>query len=174
MAKLPFQQIQFLPGTGVADFRTSSITPPPSLEGVIQSGNQFYQAQRDVAKGVMDVTQSLAKAIMVDRNEKRRKQKLAESNFKANMADELGEKGFNIFKQSQLDPTGDYENQMLVTGNDILQRYKRSAEDQGFSPEFISSLSLMPAASFETKEEACFLTMLHTRKINAKNEEVSH
>lgn len=157
MAKLPFQQIQFLPGTGVADFRTSSITPPPSLEGVIQSGNQFYQAQRDVAKGVMDVTESLAKAIMVDRNEKRRKQKLAESNFKANMADELGEKGFNIFKQSQLDPTGDYENQMLVTGNDILQRYKRSAEDQGFSPEFISSLSPYAGSIIRNQRRGLFL-----------------
>ena len=135
--------MKFLPGTEVADFRMSSITPPPSLDGVMRAGSQLYQSKMDVAQGVMDVTQSIAKAIMVDRNEKKRQQKLVKSNFKANLADELGEESFKIFKQSQLDPTGDSEGQMLVAGNAILQRYKKQAEEQGFDDEGTLNASII-------------------------------
>ena len=141
MAKLPFQQTQVLPGAEVGAFKSSGITPPPSLQGVIDSGRQFYGAQMDVAESMMDLGQSIAKAIMVDRNEKKREQKILESNFKANLADELGEESFKIFKQSQLDPTGNYESQMLLTGNAILQRYKKQAQEEGFNDQFIKSLS---------------------------------
>ena len=157
MAKLPFQQMSFLPGTDVADFRTSSITPPPSLDGVMQSGSQLYKSRMDVAQGVMDVTQSIAKAIMVDRNEKEREQKIVKSNFKANLADELQEEGFKIFRQSQLDPTGDYEGQMLVTGNTILQRYKKQAEEEGFDDEFIRSLSPYSNSIIRNSRKGLFL-----------------
>ena len=156
MAKLPFEQMKFLPGTEVADFRMSSITPPPSLDGVMRAGSQLYQSKMDVAQGVMDVTQSIAKAIMVDRNEKKRQQKLVKSNFKANLADELGEESFKIFKQSQLDPTGDSEGQMLVAGNAILQRYKKQAEEQGFDDEFIRSLSPYSSSLIRNAREGLF------------------
>ena len=99
MAKLPFQQMDFLPGTEVAGSRTSSLTPPPSLQGVIDSGRQFYGAQMDVAESMMDLGQTIAKAVMIDRNEEKRKEKIDQNNSKKELANALGEASLNIFKQ---------------------------------------------------------------------------
>ena len=154
MAKLPFQQMDFLPGTEVAGSRTSSLTPPPSMEGVMRSGSQFYQSQMNVAQGVMDLTQSVAKAIMIDRNEEKRKEKIDQNNSKNELANELGEASFNIFKQSRIDPSQNYEQQLLdlvqvrsgedrpmTEGRSILERYQDMARERGWDEEFVKTYS---------------------------------
>ena len=152
MAKLPFQQMDFLPGTEVAGSRTSSLTPPPSLQGVIDSGRQFYGAQMDVAESMMDLGQTIAKAVMIDRNEEKRKEKIDQNNSKNELANELGEASFNIFKRSRIDPSQNYEQQLLdlvqvrsgtdrpmTEGRSILERYQDMARERGWDEEFVKT-----------------------------------
>ena len=148
MAKLPFQQTQVLPGTQVGGFQTSGISPPPSLQGVIDSGRQFYGAQMDVAESMMDLGQTIAKAVMIDRNKEKREKDIEEDTFLTNKMTFAAEKLFSTEKEFRGDPAG-FESaastRILNTEpsetQSLLQGWISEAKEKGYSSNTIAKLT---------------------------------
>ena len=155
MAKLPFQQTQVLPGTKVGGFQTSGISPPPSLQGVIDSGRQFYGAQMDVAESMMDLGQTIAKAVMIDNNEEKRKHKIAVDDFEDVWSFDYLKRDMQIRRQHEDNPAA-YDNilkNLLKTrtgadrpktdaeGRSYLERIEDLAREKGFSNSEIQRVS---------------------------------
>ena len=144
MAKLPFQQTQVLPGAEVGAFKSSGITPPPSLQGVIDSGTQFYGTQMDVAESMMDLGQTIAKAVMIDKNEKERKERIKEDRFEDEKLPFLAEKAFQLQKSYIYDPEK-YEvasKKLFFDDKEgsksVLRGLINDAKKRGFSDAFIA------------------------------------
>jgi len=155
MAKLPFQQTQVLPGAQVGGFQTSGISPPPSLQGVIDSGRQFYGAQMDVAESMMDLGQTIAKAVMIDKNEEKRKHKIAVDDFEDVWSFDYLKRDMQIRRQHEDNPAA-YDNilkNLLKTrtgadrpktdaeGRSYLERIEDLAREKGFSNSEIQRVS---------------------------------
>ena len=147
MAKLPFQQTQVLPGAEVGAFKSSGITPPPSLQGVIDSGTQFYGAQMDVAESMMDLGQTIAKAVMIDKNEKERKRKIEEDQFEDEKLGFMAEKLFQLEKNYIYEPEK-YEaasKKLFLDSKEgsrsVLSGFINDARKRGFSEPFIARLT---------------------------------
>ena len=147
MAKLPFQQTKVLPGAEVGAFKSSGITPPPSLQGVIDSGTQFYGAQMDVAESMMDLGQTIAKAVMIDKNEKERKRKIEEDQFEDEKLGFMAEKLFQLEKNYIYEPEK-YEaasKKLFLDSKEgsrsVLSGFINDAKKRGFSEPFIARLT---------------------------------
>ena len=147
MAKLPFQQTQVLPGTEVGGFKSSGISPPPSLQGVIDSGRQFYGAQMDMAESFMDLGQTLAKAVMIDKNKEKREKEIEKDTFLTNKTTFAAEKLFGLEKEFYGDPAG-FESaaniRILNTEpsetQSILQGFISEAKEKGYGNNTIAKL----------------------------------
>jgi len=181
MAKLPFQQSQFLPGTQVADFRTSGITPPPSLDGVIQAGSQYYQSRMEAGNQMMNLGSSIAQAIMVDHREGERKKKIAENALEDRELSRLDEQLFTLEKIHANDPAAfETAARALVTSRSggarpdvdakdryglTLRSFREEAEDnarsQGLSEAFITRLGARMETSARSSRRGMFRTYLN-------------
>ena len=123
MAKLPFQQTQVLPGAEVGAFKSSGITPPPSLQGVIDSGRQFYGAQMDVAESMMDLGQTIAKAVMIDKNEKERKRKIEFDDFEDAALFDLEKRLMEVERKHEVNPAAYDKNLKRLLKTSLINNY---------------------------------------------------